>query len=57
MKISPQTYKEVAEAFEKYETEVSKSNLEPQTKQTYLLHSKNFVRWLANEFEPGIRKK
>lgn len=31
--------------------------LAPSAADTYLLHSRNFVRWCKGDFEPGGRKK
>jgi hypothetical protein len=40
---------------QEYEQEVETANLARTTKNTYLLHANNFVRWLAGEFTPGAR--
>ena len=53
MKVRPETLREVEEALERYRAEVEKSPLRPSAKQTYLLHSTNFVRWLDDDFQPG----
>ena len=45
---------QVKEALEKYRRVVESTGLQPSTKQTYLLHAENFVRWLDDEFEPGV---
>jgi hypothetical protein len=52
-KIPAQTLREVEQALEQYIAAVNASRLTPQSKKTYLLHGKNFVRWLNNDFEPG----
>ena len=55
--ISPHCLKEVQEALERYEEEVEHTNLMRNTQDTYLLHARNFVRWLNDDFTPGARKK
>ncbi len=52
-KVSPTTLREVREALRRYERIVAASPMRESTKKTYLLHSNNFVRWLADDFEPG----
>ncbi|MDH4388816.1 MAG: hypothetical protein QE269_08825 [Fimbriimonas sp.] len=42
-------------ALAEYEAEVESTNLKPMAKQTYLLHARNFVRWMGGDFEPGHR--
>jgi len=54
-KISLTALAEVRQALEQYKTEVEKTRLKESTKQTYLIHAKDFVRWLADDFEPGSR--
>ncbi|HVT13102.1 MAG TPA: hypothetical protein VHE55_12630 [Fimbriimonadaceae bacterium] len=39
-----------------YVVDVEAANLEPNTKATYLLHARNFVRWARGQFKPGSRK-
>jgi len=51
--ISPQALVEVKKALERYEIEVEKSKLQPNSQQTYLLHARNFVRWIEGDFSPG----
>ena len=29
----------------------------PSTKRTYLLHAENFVRWLSDDFNPGVNSR
>lgn len=57
MRVSSKTLQEIEAAFREYEREVESTNITPSTKQTYLLHSENFVKWLKGEFVPGGRKK
>ena len=52
-KISLPSLHEVQEAFERYSDVVEESELQLSSKNTYLLHAKQFVRWLADDFEPG----
>lgn len=39
--------------FQEYEEVIEESRLSRNARQTYLLHSGNFVRWIKGEFEPG----
>ena len=52
-KVSSLTLKEVQEALRRYEETVEESPLRLSSKNTYLLHARQFVRWLADDFEPG----
>ena len=51
--INPEALRLVEAAWERYQQEVEASRLKPSAKRTYLLHSKNFVRWLDGDFTPG----
>jgi len=53
MTVSSTTMREIEEAFRKYEAEVEATAMTPNTKTTYLLHSRHFVRWLKGDFKPG----
>ncbi len=55
--LNPICRKQVTEALEVYRTEVEDAPLTRSTKDTYLLHAENFVRWLHGNFEPGSRSK
>jgi len=61
MKTSNEVIKEIERLLNIYSEEVleleKKEILKEKTAKTYLLHSKNFVRWIKEEFEPGNRKK
>jgi hypothetical protein len=57
MRVTPACYKEIEAALHKYRQDIEATNLTRTTKNTYLLHSENFVRWLEGKFEPGSRKK
>lgn len=48
---------EIEVALGRYRAEVNQASLADNTKDTYLLHANNFVRWLKREFEPGGRSK
>ena len=53
-KLDRECLEKVATAMDEYEEFVNNStDLMPNTKRTYLLHSRNFVRWLHGEFVPG----
>ena len=45
--------RQVISALGRYETEVNASKLRPSAARTYLLHARNFVRWLKGDFTPG----
>ncbi|MDO8749789.1 MAG: hypothetical protein Q7K03_01400 [Dehalococcoidia bacterium] len=51
--INPDALRLVKAAWERYQEQVEASRLQPSAKRTYLLHSKNFVRWLEGDFTPG----
>ena len=44
---------QVKDALEKYRRTVEATDMQPSTKQAYLLHAGNFVRWLDDSFDPG----
>ena len=54
-KVSAEVLNVVKDALSRYETEVEDSPLRSDTKDTYLLHARHFVRWLDDDFEPGAR--
>ena len=56
-KVSQNSIAEVLRALEKYEAEVNTAPLTRKTKNTYISHADNFVRWLQDDFEPGVKKK
>lgn len=45
--------RQVQEALERYEKVVEDSCLKRSTRDTYIVHARNFVRWLDDDFEPG----
>ena len=57
MHVSSKALEEIEAALREYEREVESSNMTPSTKHTYMLHSENFVKWLKDEFVPGLRKQ
>jgi hypothetical protein len=52
-KISPEARREIERALREYEAEVEATNLSEPTKKTYLGHTREFVRWLNDDFTPG----
>ena len=56
-KVSYDALQQVEAALGQYEAEVHAANLKWSTKKTYTLHAGNFVRWLKDDFEPGILRK
>ena len=52
--INQEALKMVQEALERYVREVRAAGLSPSSEQTYILHARHFVRWLDDDFEPGI---
>ena len=52
-KVSPEVLKSVQKALDRYIEEVEGSRLSQNAKQTYIGHSREFVRWLDDDFEPG----
>jgi hypothetical protein len=51
--VRPDVLRDVEDALKRYTLEVEQSKMAPSTKRTYLLHARNFVRWLRDDFEPG----
>ena len=52
-KIDGESLSQVQATLENYEEAVNATLMTEQSKKTYLLHAKNFVRWLDDDFEPG----
>ena len=56
-----ETMEKIEALYREYEAEVlaaeDKGLLTNQTVRTYLLHSRNFVKWCKGQFEPGCNKK
>ncbi|MGL5479037.1 MAG: hypothetical protein ACRDCB_08385 [Clostridium sp.] len=61
MNIKKEDIKIIEDALQKYELQVEEASKEGLLKsnavKTYLLHSRNFVRWCRGEFEPGGTNK
>lgn len=61
IKVEPELEKKLETLFQKYEEEVKeaeeKGYLKENTVKTYLTHSRNFIKWCKNNFEPGERNK
>ena len=51
---------EMTKLYDEYESEImrlcERGFLKDSAARTYLLHSRNFVRWYKGEYEPGRRK-
>ena len=52
-KVSHAALNEVRDALERYKEVVEATEMTPKSKNTYLLHAEHFVRWLADDFQPG----
>lgn len=52
MRISKDALQELEGALQQYENEVRSSDRTNAITRTYLLHSRNFVRWLRGRFVP-----
>ena len=61
MKTSKDYLIEIERLFDLYQSEVEdqekKGILRNSAANTYLLHSRNFVRWCKGEFTPGARNQ
>ena len=44
----------VRQSLARYKETVEATDMTPESKRTYLLHSEQFVRWLYGDFEPGV---
>ena len=49
MRISASALAEIEQALEKYEKQIDAADIKIATKQTYLVHARNFVRWLRGD--------
>ena len=54
-KVSREVLEAVQDALQRYEREVEATGMTGQSKSTYLLHARHFVRWLDDDFEPGVQ--
>lgn len=52
-KIDDATMKEIERLLDEYRRVLSNSPLSLTTKNSYRVHAEYFVRWLADDFEPG----
>lgn len=57
MKTDSVHLKEINRLLADYLAEIEKSDLKPLSAQVYQVQSKNFVRWINDEFSPGEVKK
>ena len=48
--------REVDKALDGYRAEVRTVGLKPSAQEAYILQREHFVRWLKDDFEPGVRK-
>ena len=53
MQVSAAALQAVEQALRRYEEEVGRTRMKDSARRTYLLHARNFVRWLKGEFVPG----
>ena len=52
-KIDDATMKEIERLLDEYRRVLFNSPLSMTTKNSYRVHAEYFVRWLADDFEPG----
>lgn len=57
MKTDPIHLTEINRLLAEYLKEIEESDLKPLSAQVYKVQSKNFVRWVNDEFTPGEVKK
>lgn len=50
MKADPKIIRELERLLEQWKYEVSQSDLQENTRKTYILHPNNFVRWCKDDF-------
>ena len=53
-KINREALNLVKDALDRYEHEVDATDMTPESKRTYIGHAQQFVRWLDDDFEPGV---
>ena len=53
MKLDPATVGRIRELLEQYRRELNESNYSMDTKAQRATHARNFVDWLAGEWDPG----
>ena len=52
--VSPQALSEVETALQDYIRVVETSGMALTSRKTYINHADQFVRWLKQEFQPGV---
>ena len=52
--VSPQALSEVETALQDYIRVVETSGMALTSRKTYIIHADQFVRWLKQEFQPGV---
>ena len=57
MKVDSETLAKIKRAFEAYKTEVYAAPLADTSKRSYTHYPDYFIRWLEDDFEPGIQNK
>jgi hypothetical protein len=57
MKTQANVVEEINRLLADYLLEIQNSDLKPLSAQVYQVQSKNFVRWIKDEFTPGEVKK
>lgn len=57
MKTQANVVEEINRLLADYLLEIENSDLKPLSAQVYQVQSKNFVRWIKDEFTPGEVKK
>ena len=56
-KVSRDCLVQILSAIELYKNEVNSTPMKVSSKNTYILHADHFVRWLQDDFEPGVTLK
>ena len=55
--VRPETLPEVEQALQRYIDEVEHAEIAITNRATYIRHARIFVRWLADDFEPGTKNR
>ena len=53
-RISYKALAEVEQAYAEYKQVVETSSMALTSRKTYIIHADQFVRWLKQEFQPGV---
>ena len=56
-KVRRETLEDVKQAFEEYKKVVDATGMSDQSKLTYIDNADQFIRWLDDDFEPGVNVK